>query len=617
VSSGGILHDELWCKAALAYFRDLHNGYLEQGRSPIYSLGPTLCRSPSDYFIALSSMVNPAPPASNGAALFDFSDDEAGKEEAEGGADSLQVDARIQVLHFFSVQKTRLDRILVPKRAPKVGASFVAVQRHVVRVYDVATRTLRVQLEGDSGDPSLAPTLLSAALLGVDDFKTMRVWAAETELKYDLGFPVSADLDTSFQHVVNQLLESHGARQAGKRGFMYYDSEDPNFKIHACLQMLESRGMAQRSAEVTNFSSWTFTALGTSSLVVSVSLPSSSLALRARAGVSVHDATAFELAMMLCDAGWICMVKPSRMRRKSRKVTSKSAAASPSDLILPIDYAPGQPKHWWLTQTQEGFRVMYMRALMLAGQNFQAPVPHFKTEHFYDCLIKGIEFEPRRGKRFVMDGEPSKPRRKRARKAHAAAAATDEPHDAGLEDQQDHQHVRSDGGSTWSSPASDEQSGSSSTSSASSSSASAASSTSAAAGPGPAQEQELVPAPAGPPDLLERWLSRGLLDTTSFWKSFKFTEVKEFDVVVGFECTCKILAHKGAGRCTRSLRFARHGGLEATAQKLKWWATAGYQSNAPNRAAHQALPREPCDGLPSLDDLDATPVPAGEVGCSA
>ena len=335
-SSGGGLHDEFWCKAALGHFRVRHQEYLEQGRSPIYSLGPKLCRSPADYFIALSSMVNPAPPASDSAALFDFSAGEAGKQEAEGGADSLQVDARVQSLLVFSVQMTRLDRVVVPKRAPKVGAFFVAVHRHAVRAQDRASRSLRVQLEGDDGEsPPLM--LLSAALLGLDGFKTMRVRTAETELKYDPGFPVSADLDRSFQHVVNQLLEGHGARQAGKRGFMYYDSEDPDFTIHACLQMLETRGMAQRSAEVANFSSWTFTASGMSSLAVSVSVTSSSLALVARAGVSVHDATAFELATMLRDAGWICMVKPLRMSRKSSKVASKSASASLSDDIRTSD----------------------------------------------------------------------------------------------------------------------------------------------------------------------------------------------------------------------------------------------------------------------------------------
>jgi hypothetical protein len=112
-------------------------------------------------------------------------------------------------------------------------------------------------------------------------------------------------------------------------------------------------------------------------------------------------------------------------------------------------------------------------------------------------------------------------------------------------------------------------------------------------------------------------MSRSLLDTTRFWKSFKFTEIKEKGVAVGFECTCKIVAHRGSGRCTRSLRFARHGGLEATVHKLKWWATAGYQDNVSNRVAHQELPHQPSDGLPSLEIIDAARVPVGEVGRAA
>ena len=73
----------------------------------------------------------------------------------------------------------------------------------------------------------------------------------------------------------------------------------------------------------------------------------------------------------------------------------------------------------------------------------------------------------------------------------------------------------------------------------------------------------------------------GMAESTDFWKSFKFTEVKKSSAenqVVGIEATCNIAGHRLAGQpaCTRTFRFARHGGRASTLHRLKWWCIEGF-----------------------------------------
>lgn len=68
------------------------------------------------------------------------------------------------------------------------------------------------------------------------------------------------------------------------------------------------------------------------------------------------------------------------------------------------------------------------------------------------------------------------------------------------------------------------------------------------------------------------------IDTAIPCKTAKFAEVK---AVVGGETACvgyevTYYLHRGSGRCTRTLAFARHGGRELTIRKLKWWVVEGF-----------------------------------------
>ena len=88
----------------------------------------------------------------------------------------------------------------------------------------------------------------------------------------------------------------------------------------------------------------------------------------------------------------------------------------------------------------------------------------------------------------------------------------------------------------------------------------------------------------------------------------RITSSKAFFSVVGIEVSCYIEDHKRQGpRCSRTLRFKRHGGREMTEQKLKWWCIRGFNAQAcPDCKKHQGEPYEPPSGLPTAEDRKHT-----------
>ena len=101
--------------------------------------------------------------------------------------------------------------------------------------------------------------------------------------------------------------------------------------------------------------------------------------------------------------------------------------------------------------------------------------------------------------------------------------------------------------------------------------------------------------------------SRARLDTTIPWHTLKFTETKTAGVVTGMEATCYHEDHRDEDqRCSRSLKFAAHGGPEMVERKLKWWAVAGAQNSIKSKRGHQELPKSgPNNDLALLPDLDS------------
>ena len=163
--------------------------------------------------------------------------------------------------------------------------------------------------------------------------------------------------------------------------------------------------------------------------------------------------------------------------------------------------------------------------------------------------------------------------------------------------------------------ASSTPSSSSSASSASSSSSSSRSSTDSEAGSGSAYAEssgsERIPdhppsRQAEEPHVEEEHAARGvLLESTSFWKTCRFTVVKDKGLEVGLEVTCRDPRHhqKGLPACRRTLRFAKHGGPAQVQRLLKWWLLQSRDYG--NREAHVLhCPKAP-DELPTSEQLEA------------
>ena len=104
----------------------------------------------------------------------------------------------------------------------------------------------------------------------------------------------------------------------------------------------------------------------------------------------------------------------------------------------------------------------------------------------------------------------------------------------------------------------------------------------------------------------EEHAARGvLLETTSFWKTCRFTVVKDKGLEVGLEVTCRDPRHhqKGLPPCRRTLRFAKYGGAARVQQVLKWWLLQSHHYG--NRQAHVLqCPKEP-EVLPTSEQLEA------------
>ena len=96
-------------------------------------------------------------------------------------------------------------------------------------------------------------------------------------------------------------------------------------------------------------------------------------------------------------------------------------------------------------------------------------------------------------------------------------------------------------------------------------------------------------------------------DETGMWKTFKFTPIfNHLRVTIGWECRCSRPNHRARGMaaCSRTFRFAAHGGRGATERSLKWWCQQAFATGS--RGDHMKMPAEDAAGnLPSLAALEA------------
>ena len=639
--AGGSVFEELLCKSAVAHVLATWRAAPEAGAEPpIFSLGPKLATSPDFFLTALSAVMDPAPEAHDPALAFNieaeaesaelalqtaFANESAAADETLHGGDAGGLDMEGSGAFFFEIVSTRLAGARLPDGAPRAPAQSMGIRPLRVRGVRREAREVDVWLDDpdpDGGAPADTMTLMMP-MLTMDDLRQLRTWVRKPELSYDFGVAVPADLAEAYATIVPRLCRGSADRPGGPGAPAQYTlftvDDDPDTRFDRVLRILESHGVCQNAFSDEASCTWELTRFGLDRLRLFRSVSDCAPALVTRRA-ALADSSAYELASLLADSGWVCSVR----------------GAHPD--LAPQDYVDGGEKRWWITPQSRALRPSYMRALLDAPRHGKA-VPHFRTEAFYAALLDGTEYVPPARFRIARGdiGEARPPKRRRRRgpvapallDADGAGVADETSLDDGSADRPapgSPTPVLSQSSSRSGAASARSRSTASSSSSSSSSSSALASdpegSASSAAAPPEAHVGAMVAEPAEPPEPALDEEAPMVLPTgpeTAIWKTFKFTPIHDrTGEQTGWEVRCPFSGHRTAGRaaCTRTYRFNPHGGRERTERSLKWWCTAAFTSET--RSDHTALPScPPGRELPTLADLAAWQPPAAHVAAVA
>ena len=197
-------------------------------------------------------------------------------------------------------------------------------------------------------------------MLTIKDFDTLRVHERAEALHHSFGFLVPHNLRLAFQKAVECLLQVVGLDQR----FDLFETEEGNDSILESLCLLQQHACAERHSSDDGRSTWSLTDHGKLMLKVHISLVKATKVLVPR-GLAIGERTAFELAWMLRDCGWVCSQKTSRGHKQKRDKDADVA-------IVMIDYVVGGEKRWWLNPKRSTFCVEYMQCLLLAHTHKEA-----------------------------------------------------------------------------------------------------------------------------------------------------------------------------------------------------------------------------------------------------
>lgn len=156
--------------------------------------------------------------------------------------------AKAQALTFFSVQKLKPSRVKVPRLAPALSESAVAILVYDICKWDVKNRVAEVSLD-KSEEQVRQPHILNSNLLTLDDFNSMAQWADKEALVYDVGgLSVDSGLMEPFQSVVSGLLQNTEIESGS--AYIHIDEIDPGSRQMSCLQAFSANGFAQQTSSV-------------------------------------------------------------------------------------------------------------------------------------------------------------------------------------------------------------------------------------------------------------------------------------------------------------------------------------------------------------------------------
>ena len=450
---------------------------------------------------------------------------------------------------------------------------------------------------------------------------------------YDFGMPMETQmLSYAGDRLLKGVLDSK--RMAGGRYMLRRSAAGASDMLRAggfyCRHGLLDRIGDLQGEETT----WDFTQLGKSRLVMSQWLRVLRPAIHPRKGIALEDMARFELLAKLQAEGW-SMALPKKGTKRQQ---------------LAYD---GGDRVWYSKPTATTVSQAYLMALLSYPEHKQ-PVEPFRGDAYYEHIMSGkpwVQPQTKRREKTMFDVEAGE--QGNLERSHGSSfalgdgetAAVDEPPAAS----------RGKGGSSPSGSESDSSKSSASssgspscsgtprTSASSCSSSSSGTSTAAAAIfrssaavpmaadaaglapsiaapmppplPPPALGQAAAAAEGGASEARSEPQPKGaagarsgggsVVATTFFWRGFRFTRTWRKDQQpLGIEVAC--YRHDPSGTsCRRPRSFAAHGGEERTLRLLKTWCLGA--ATTKDYESHKALPDvdEPLDDA----ELEARPLP--------
>ena len=572
----GVKYGTLLCKYALEHLRGSCFG--EWGivaPRVVFSLGPRLHTDLRSFLTLLSHELSPYLKAAEEIDVDDFKIEPArgglvagaGKADNANGEHGDIWDCSAGAF-FFRVAHAAPHK-------PKVARGSIGIQSNAtlavtkvdVRHLCAATHTLRVALESADGGGSQDILLLTPSYLTTDDFLTLRQWEVADQLVYTFGSEPDEKFGPEYQEVMKGLLAARA--KAADAGYDLFQGEDAWGLQRDVLHHMEADGMVSSSV-AGDRSTWQLTELGRSKLEVTQLLHKCKPALAVRDAVPLKERTTFELMQILQKDGWACRV---RKRGSWRKATKRKHGSGP-ELEQPeylIPFEKNGKKQWWLAHNADTVDGFYLQALLCHEQIGQ-PIKHLQTSGYYQALLRGEEFQPRRKRdefcfsRAADVGRAAIAKRRRVCKRPSPGqhkVASTSPSSSKEDDQEEEreeavcegEHSEESDSSLAEGASSDGKSGASSSSSTNSSSSSSSE-----------EEKTAKAAKAGEAERRPVDFVYGFR-----WKGFKFTKVWTNGTHTGWEVTCYAQHHFNPKNMCRRTRSFVNQNEDMILRKLKHW----------------------------------------------
>ena len=263
-SSGGILHDALWCKYAVEHLRHFIDEQQEPSCQHVFTLGPRLASNLQHALSDLSQCVNPSPQQpSIVPALEDF--DLLEPCSSQQALQDTDVDVRTKhgVL-VFTITSKNPSHIKVPRFAPRiVDSDALAVSTVQVVHVDKTKQQLFLKLGEEQ-----TPVVLKPSAFSIDDFSTLRVWQGSGALHYSFGLADNCEFTDRVQVAIRSLMK--GKKFHPDKAYRLPPHMDPQGEKLAVLRKLKTHDLVY-DVERDAWTEWRLTELGLQRLQTSES----------------------------------------------------------------------------------------------------------------------------------------------------------------------------------------------------------------------------------------------------------------------------------------------------------------------------------------------------------